>query len=322
MTGLGFAIYCMGIREKALRERGTDLADPEVFLAEAHRFGAGGIQAPIPPGDPERLRRLRSEAERLGMGVEAIVSPPRDRADLERFEAEVRAAREAGAGVARTVIIPERRYERFRSLDEFLRAAREGERSLELAEPVARRHGVRLAVENHKDQRIEERLDLLRRLGSDHVGACVDVGNSFALLEDPMEAVRAYAPWALSVHLKDQAVRECERGFLFADAALGRGFLDLEGMVRVLRAARPQARFFLETITRDALEVPVLAAEYYASFPEIPGADLARTLRTVREHAAPAPFPKVSDLPLGGQLALETENLERSVAYARDVLGL
>ena len=254
--------------------------------------------------------------------MEAIVSPPRDRADLARFEAEVVAAREAGAGAARTVIIPGRRYERFRSLEEFLRAAREGERSLELAEPVARRHGLSLAVENHKDQRIEERVDLFRRLASERVGACVDVGNSFALLEDPMEVVRAYAPWALSVHLKDQAVRECERGFLFADAALGRGFLDIQAMVKVLRAARPEARFFLETITRDALEVPVLTAEYYASFPEIPGADLARTLRTVRRHAAPEPFPEVSELPLERQLALETENLERSVAYARDVLGI
>ena len=69
---------------------------------------------------------------------------------------------------------------------------------------------------------------------------CVDTGNSFALCEDPMEVVRAYAPFAFSVHVRDQAVQDYEDGFLFTDTALGQGFLDVPATVR--RAARGPAR--------------------------------------------------------------------------------
>ena len=48
----------------------------------------------------------------------------------------------------------------------------------------------------------------MKRLSSEWIGMCVDTGNSFALCEDPMEVVRAYAPFAFSVHVRDQAVQD------------------------------------------------------------------------------------------------------------------
>ena len=64
------------------------------------------------------------------------------------------------------------------------------------AEVVAARAGIRLAVENHKDWRIDEMLGWLKRLSS-NAGVCLDTGNSIALLEDLHEVVDAYA---LDVH--------------------------------------------------------------------------------------------------------------------------
>jgi sugar phosphate isomerase/epimerase len=255
------------------------------------------------------------------MFVEGICALPRDRADLDRFEAELLTARRAGAGVVRVVMLPGRRYERFSSREEYLEWTARGVASLELAAKAAARRGVRLALENHKDQRVEERLEVLARVDAAHVGACVDTGNSFALLEDPVEVVRAFASRAFSVHLKDQAVREHENGFLFADAALGDGFLDLEEMVRILRGARPDVRFSLETITRDPLEVPCLTEGYWASFGDVPAADLARTLRLVRTHAATGLL-SVSGLSLEAQVRLEEDVVTRSLAFARDRLDL
>ena len=95
--------------------------------------------------------------------------------------------------------MPGRRYEEFKSLEHFRRAEAAGVRSLELAEPVLARHRFRLAVENHKDHRVAERLRLFEHLGSEWMGACVDVGNNIALLEDPVETVRALAPWARGI---------------------------------------------------------------------------------------------------------------------------
>jgi len=322
-TRLGICVYCLGLRSRAERAGGreTDLADPLSFLEHCRRLGAGGIQVPLKARGEAYTAKLRRQAENDGMFLEGIAGLPRDRADVERFEAEVRTAKQAGATVVRVVMIPGRRYETFDSAEEFRASARRGFESLELAEPVAARHGVRLAVENHKDQRIAERLDVLQRISSEYVGACVDTGNSFALLEDPLEAVKAYAPWAFSVHLKDQAIGEYDDGFLFADVPLGEGFLDLAGMVETLRAAKPEVRFTLEIITRDPLKVPCLTEEYWATFADVPGRDLARTLRIVRENRC-EDLPRVSDLPLGEQATREEENVKKCLAYARDHLGL
>jgi sugar phosphate isomerase/epimerase len=255
------------------------------------------------------------------MFIEGIAALPRDEADVERFDAELRTAKQAGADVIRVVAFPGRRYERFESAAQFREFAARGLKSLQLAEPAAARRRVRLALENHKDQRVPERLEWLRRIGSQHVGACVDTGNSLALLEDPMEVVEAYAPWAFSAHLKDQAVRQYEDGFLLADAPLGAGFLDLAKMVRVLLAANPTIRFSLEVITRDPLKVPCLTEEYWTTLRDVPGRDLARTLRAVRSHAAERLL-QVSGLPLEQQVKLEEDNVKRCLAYARDRLRL
>ena len=322
-TRLGVCTYCLGIRSRAERARGTgvDFSDPLCFLDHCHQIGAGGIQVALNTKDEAYTSKLRRQAERYQMFVEGIMDLPRDQADLERFEAEIRTAKQAGAKVIRVVMIPGRRYERFNSADEFRQAADRGLKSLQLAEPVAARHGVRLAVENHKDQRVPERLEVLKRVSSEYVGACVDTGNSFALLEDPMEVIEAYAPWAFSVHLKDQALGEYEDGFLFADVPLGEGFLDLAEMVRILKEAKPQIEFSLELITRDPLKVPCLTEKYRATFADLPARELAHTLRIVRENASDR-LPQVSRLPLEEQVKREEENVKRSLAYARDRLGL
>ena len=49
------------------------------------------------------------------MYLEGIVALPRDEADLDRFEAEIRTAKRAGATVVRTVMLSGRRYETFDS---------------------------------------------------------------------------------------------------------------------------------------------------------------------------------------------------------------
>jgi sugar phosphate isomerase/epimerase len=217
--------------------------------------------------------------------------------------------------------MPGRRYEQFQSVEEFRQLSERGQRALERAVPIVERHRVRLAVENHKDHRVEERLALLEHLESTCVGACVDVGNNFALLEEPVAVVEALAPWAFSVHIKDQAVQEYDEGFLFADVPLGEGFLDLRKMVDILRRAKPEVRFNLETITRDPLKVPVLTDKYWATLGDVSGSELARTLRVVRTRRAQQ-LPQISQLPPAEQLASEAAGIVKSLQYAREKLGL
>jgi sugar phosphate isomerase/epimerase len=320
---LGVVTYSYGLRLAADRASGiAGLADPLAFLEHCHRQGAGGIQHGIGIRDKPYTAKLREKVEAYQMFLEGSVRLPQDRADVERFDNEVRIAKEVGATVLRTVLLTGRRYETFATATAFRQWADRSYQSLVLAEPVAARHDVRLAVENHKDYRAGELVEILKRLSSRHVGACVDTGNNLALLEDPLETVETLAPWAYTTHLKDMGVKEYEDGFLLAEVPLGEGILDLKKIVGILRRARPEIRFNLEMITRDPLKIPCLTPKYWTTFENLPGRYLAQTLALVRQRKASQPLPRVSGLTREQQLSAEENNVQKCLAYARKHLEL
>jgi sugar phosphate isomerase/epimerase len=320
---LGIVIHSYSVRLAADRaaSRGG-IADPIAFVEHCHARGAGGVQVDIGAREPAYIDQLRDRLASYGMYLEGSIRLPRDAADVARFSAEVKTAREAGAQILRTVLFTGRRYEQFDSAAAWKAAAERAVRSLDLAVPVAAHLGVRLAVENHKDWRIGELTGILRKIGSPEVGVCVDTGNSIALLEDPYEVVEAFAPWAYTSHLKDMVVAEYGEGFLLAEVPLGDGFLDVKRIVATLRRARPDVRFNLEMITRDPLKVPCLTTRYWATFADVPGKDLARVLALVRRHTPKQPLPHMSAQSREQQLATEDDNVRRSFAYARTHLDL
>jgi sugar phosphate isomerase/epimerase len=321
---MGLASDCWNLHHRAQIAQGHkgDLSDPQLFLQRCHQLGAGGMQAPLGVRDEPYCSGLRRWAEGHEMFIEASSSLADSRFDAERFEKEVVTAQAVGATVVRTVVMPGRRYEQFSSAEEFTRSAQRASERLRLVEPILARHRMRLAVENHKCHRVDERLDLLQQLSSEWIGMCVDTGNSFSLCEDPMDVVRAYAPFAFSVHIRDHAVREYDEGFLFGETALGEGFFDVPAMVRALREARPELHFNLEVIARDPLRVPLLTPEYWVTMARVPATDMVRTLRTVKANLSPAPLPAVGSLSLEQQVQREQRLVEESLTYARTHLGL
>lgn len=322
-TGLGLVSYDCAFRRRWLQRQNPefDLFEPFAFLKHSHKLGAGGMQASLGALETDAAAKLRDYAGEHSLFIDAIVAAPKDKSDLARFEAEICTAADVGVQAARTVIMPGRRYEQFKSLADFREFEARGKKMLEMAVPVVEKHRVRLAVENHKDQRIDERIALFEQIGSEFVGACVDTGNSFALLDDPIETIERLARFAFSVHLKDQAVREYEDGFLLGDIALGAGCFDLKRMVEILKAAKPEIRFALELITRDPLKVPCLTESYWTTMPAVPGRDLVRALRFVRANRTEK-LQQVSALPLEKQVELEDANIAASLAFAREKLGL
>lgn len=289
-------------------------------LDHCRELGAGCLQIGVRGWTEDFAGRVRERRESLGIALEGQIGLPRRDEDLPRFEAEIRAAREAGATVLRTVCLGGRRYETFRTLEDWQRFVRESRAAVERAEPVAARHGVRLAVENHKDWRIAEFLDLLGHIDSEWVGVNLDFGNNFALLEHPHEVARALAPWVRSTHVKDMALAPGERGFLLSEVPLGEGALDLGAMMNLCAEANPDVWFNLEMITRDPLVIPFLEDDYWASLPHVPASDLARVLRVVRKGEAES-LPRAGERNFQEQLAWEEDNVRRSFAHAREKLG-
>jgi sugar phosphate isomerase/epimerase len=310
------------IHSYPVRSRDKGFADPLNFLNFCHDRGASGVQIGLGRLTTELAGILRTTAEKLGMYVEGSTSPPKDAADVERFEREIAISKACGATVVRTVMLGTRRYETFHSAKEYAAFAGQARAMLKLAEPVVAKHRVTLAVENHKDFRTDELIDLLKAVSSEHVGVCVDTGNSIALLERPAETIAALAPFARSCHLKDMGVEEAADGFLLAEVPLGDGFLDLASVVGTLKKARPDLRLSLEMITRDPLRIPCLTDDYWATLAQVPGRELARTLALVKRHAAKAPLPRTSKLSVDDQRAAEDANVRRCLDFGRERLGL
>lgn len=306
----GLCTFSCAVHWKAVAEKrpGTKFSDACGFYEYARTLGADGIQTTLRPSNAATAQRLRQRVEATGGYYEAECRLPKVPSDLEAFETEVRLAREAGAAVARVVLHGGRRYEVFHSLAEFREFQSAAERSLALAEPVVRRHQLRLAVENHKDLTAPELVALLTRVASEWVGALVDTGNSIALLEDPYRVVEALAPFAASVHLKDMAVQPYEDGFLLSEVPLGEGCLDLRRMVATLTRAKPGLALNLEMATRDPLKVPCLTPAFGSTFPESQEPERVRTLAFVKAHPPGGPVPRAAGLDLDALLAAEERN--------------
>lgn len=311
-VGMGVLLYSYGIR--ARQEKG--FAEPASFAAFCRERGAAGVQVPLGTRDETSAKKLRDRLDELGLYLEGIVRPPTDEKDAHRFEAEIRAAGSCGAGIVRTVLSPGRRYEVFSSAGEYPRFTARAEKTLAIAEPILKKHKVKLAVENHKDYRAEELAALMKRFSSEYIGVCLDTGNNIALLDEPAATARVLAPWTFTVHLKDMCAEESKDGFQLAEVPLGQGRLDLKSIIGVVRKANPAVRFNLEMITRDPLAIPCLTDRYWATLGKVPGFDLARMLAWVRAGERKEPLPRIAKLPIEEQLRIEDRHVRESFEFA------
>ena len=321
---LGIASASFTQRIRAERRGGAEkpFSDPFHFLEYCHQLGAGGVEIAAESLHPDSRKRFRRRVESAGMYVEVAVPLPHDQSDLSSFRDSLRAAKGVGASVVRTTLLTRPRYVALDSTEELRRFAQQSRKSVTLAESALRRRRMKLAIENHRDMRIEELLSMLKQVSSEFVGVCIDPANSLALLESPAEAVEKLAPYAISVHLKDIAVKESADGFLLSEVALGEGFLDLRAIVEDLRQARSNIRFNLEVMTDDPVEIPCLAGRYWPTMGRVSGWRLASILNLVKRKQQAKPLPRVSDLSPQERIQLEDENVRRSLAHASAVLGL
>lgn len=294
------------------------------ILEHCRTLGLGVVRLSVPKG-ADAVRAVRQKLDTYGMRCIVSVAPPRTDAAVADYEASIAAAREMGA-VTTQASFTGRRYEEFDTFDAFKASFEAHKKSVERAEPILRKHKMRLAIENHKGWRAAEHAAWVRQVGSEYVGVCYDFGNNLALCEDPDETYRLLAPLAFYVSFKDMAVAPYEEGFLLSEVALGEGMLDIPGMVKGLQQRDPGMIFALEMITRAPLKIPILTKKYWATFDDayspLPGRDVARILDIVRTTKPKQPLTTTEGLSPAEALKLEDELINRSIAYARKNLSL
>jgi sugar phosphate isomerase/epimerase len=294
-------------------------------VEHCHRIGLAGVQTNPPSTDPEAIKQFRQRLEAYNMHLICDPRVPRTSADLDAFETEVKAYKEAGA-VCFHAAMTGRRYEDFDNVADWKKMFDGIQAQIQLAEPILRKYRMRLAMENHKGYRAVEHAAWLKRLGSEWVGVCLDFGNNISLCEHPMDTLNTLLPYIVFAHIKDMGVEGYQDGFLLSEVPMGEGILDLKEMVRILRAKDPNMIFNLEMITRDPLKIPVYTQKYWATFDDaispLPGRDLAKVWKLVKENPPKKPLPSMAGLSPEAQVKAEDDYNNQCIGWAKQNLDL
>ncbi|HEY3839475.1 MAG TPA: sugar phosphate isomerase/epimerase family protein, partial [Bryobacteraceae bacterium] len=230
MPRMGGSPTAFSVRARAGRESGK----PFDIVEHCHSLGLGAVETGRPPSTPEAIKAFRQKLDSYNMRVVFNVPLPRSADDVAAFDTGVQAAKDTGA-IAIHAALTARRYEQFDNFADFKKSFAQNQRSVELAEPVLRKHQIRLAIENHKGWRAAEQAAWLKRVGSEYVGVCLDFGNNISLCETPDQTFSLLSPLAVFCHIKDMGVERYADGFLLSEVPFGEGVLNLKQMVDTLR---------------------------------------------------------------------------------------
>lgn len=105
-------------------------------------------------------------------------------------------------------------------------------------EQKVREYGIRVAIHNHgpEDKLYPSPVDVWNHIRGldERIGLCLDIGHAARAGADPVKAVRDYGSRIFDLHIKDLAVLTRE----YHPAVLGRGVLDIPGLLRALERNR------------------------------------------------------------------------------------
>ena len=311
-TPMGIVVHSYAFRwnSKTPSAKYPGFATSLDLLQHTSDIGAAGVQVMVNGWESDFAKQVRDKREKLDLYLEGSISMP-SKKDGASFEQTVVNAKEAGATILRTVTSSGRRYEAYHSPTEVEEFKKKAIESIHWAEPILKKHKMKLAVENHKDWTAPELAATMKGLSSEWVGVTLDFGNSIALTEQPMDVITTLVPYVVSTHVKDMAVEEYEDGFLLSEVPLGKGVIDLDKAFALCKKQNPKVNFSLEMITRDPLKIPNRTAEYKAV---VPAKQIDINALKKKQSVNP---PYVSQLDEEGKLAVEEQNILECIDYSK-----
>jgi sugar phosphate isomerase/epimerase len=230
----------------------------EDFLPHLKELGAEGVHINNMHIDTTERSRLslRDRLREMGLyvhlscgSVTASGKTPKEISDLVRPNLEL--ARFLGAEMGCVISHFFRTHEGI-DIGKELKVAIE---VLKLLAPQAEDLGVKLAMENHADFRSDELVRIMTEVGSPWVGINVDIANPLKVFEDPLQAVRKMAPYALSSHIRDSKFVSLTEpdgggryGFSVINTCLGSGLLPISSIIETLHKENPDIALNIESI--------------------------------------------------------------------------
>ncbi|MGI9174671.1 MAG: sugar phosphate isomerase/epimerase family protein [Rhodothermales bacterium] len=183
--------------------------------------------------------------------------------------------------------------------------------------------GVTIAIENHAgDMQAGELVTLIEDAGKDYVGATLDSGNATWTLESPMHNLEVLGPYAASSGIRDSMVWTVDDGARVQWTAVGDGLTDWEAYFDRFAALCPDVPVHLEIISGFSRPFPYLTEAFWNGYEKVPAPVFAGFVRLAEQGHALDPFSADAADPETAQQTYQQSELERSLQYCKDVLGL
>jgi sugar phosphate isomerase/epimerase len=129
--------------------------------------------------------------------------------------------------------------------------------------PILKKENMVLALENHERLKAADFAGIVEKIGSDHVGICLDTVNSLGAGEGLDAVVELLGPMTVNLHVKDYRIKRLDHqmGVVVEGCPAGDGMLDLPRILErlgdrcrsaVLEQWTPAAENLAGTIAREA----------------------------------------------------------------------
>ncbi len=255
--------------------------------------------------DPARLAAIAEAASDAGFFVETDTSGT----DPDHLATMAMAARQIGADKLRT-------YTRHTGTTAEIMAKTVAD--LKQAAVRVADQGIMLLLENHEEFTGAEVAEILDTVNHPAVQALYDFGNSMNVVEDPVDAAAAMAPWVHAVHLKDHVLAKTDDGYRVVGVACGTGNVDIAGILGHLLEHAPLNRVCVESsygytsaLERNLEALPAAIAKRAVFAPVGPPFDPAHILLDAAALRAADP---------ASLFNYETAATTRGIGHTRDVL--
>jgi 3-oxoisoapionate decarboxylase len=315
--GLTYHLGLQGAGGPRANPKGRGL---EGFIALAAELGASVLEIFDPWLRAMSDSDLAALKDRLdGLGITPIVSSG---LMMGPFESAMRSARALDAKVIRFGLTTVLCGDRAMLGDKWKELVAEVGAALAERGPKAAGEGRTLAIENHQDFGSDELVAFCER--SPGVGICIDTGNSFPVMEAPLDFARRVAPHVRHVHLKDYRVQFSDEGYRLVRCAIGDGAVPFAEVLDAIAAHHPKMTAVLEPGALEARHVRFLRQEWWNFYAPKSAPTLAACLAAARanrladEDDYRTPWERGDD---GALEAYELAMIRRSAANMR-ALGL
>jgi 3-oxoisoapionate decarboxylase len=210
----------------------------EGLIAKAAELGTSVVQIadnlPLDRLSVAELERLAAIAEERGISLEVGTCG----IELDHLRSYLQLTVRLHSPFVRVVIDTDLRQP---SPDEVVATFRE-------VLPAFEQANVCLAIENHDRFPAATLLEIIERMGSRHIGICLDTANSLGCGEDLHTVLRVLGPYVVNLHVKDFRVERLphKKGFTVFGCPAGQGVLDVPRLLADLRELGRDPSIILE----------------------------------------------------------------------------